>query len=183
MKLSRRGCLKTSAVGWRVSTKILINGISFHQLYFCPRSLYFLFFFFFSPPSGNLHDLPPRSAGRINERFPRMQIQLRYAVMAAIKVVRVIPDTYVEESSFSSLFLFLFLSLSLFPEGEPFSRLRCYENNWNPIVSNRRPIMQKCELFRKIFSSRLHPRLHPVCIFGIIIEMPSGKFFEPVQWL
>lgn len=41
-----------------------------------------------------------------------MQIQLRYAVMAAIKVVRVIPDTYVEESSFSSLFLFLFLSFS-----------------------------------------------------------------------
>lgn len=51
----------------------------------------------------------PRPAGRINERFPRMQIQLRYAVMAAIKVVRVIPDTYVEESSFC----FLFLSLSL----------------------------------------------------------------------
>ena len=37
----------------------------------------------------------PRSTGRINERFPRMQIQLRYAVTTAIKVVQVIPDTYI----------------------------------------------------------------------------------------
>lgn len=105
MKLSRRGCLKTSAPGWRVSTKILINGISFHQLYFCPRSLYFFSLL------RVICMIFPRPAGRINERFPRMQIQLRYAVMAAIKVVRVIPDTYVEESSFSSLSLSLSLTL------------------------------------------------------------------------
>lgn len=103
----------------------------------------------------------PRPAGRINERFPRMQIQLRYAVMAAIKVVRVIPDTYVEESSFCSLSL----SFSLQKE----SHLRCYENNWNPIASNRRPIMQKYELFRKIFSSRLHL----VCIQFASLELSS----------
>lgn len=53
-----------------------------------------------------------------------------------------------------------------------------------PFASNRRPIMRKCELFRMIFSRRFNrSRLHPVCIFGIIIEMPSRKFFEPAEWL
>lgn len=102
----------------------------------------------------------PRPSRRINERFPRMQIRLRYAVMAAIKVIRVISGTYIGQSIIVS------------------ARYANCENNWNSIASNRRA----ASFFRRSFARALPL----VCIHFTSSElstsMPLKTFLQPFKF-
>ena len=98
--------------------------------------------------------------------FLECKIQLRCAVMAAIKVIRVIPDTYIGQSSFR------FATAG----GCPLTA-KIIETLSPLIVGQRRKNRGSGRFLSKILRSLVTPCLHPFYIFGIIHFNASEDFF------